>query len=318
MASQQLESAGTQVCQKTNGLMWYTTINGNWNKQSVGQAGNKAVICRRNLEKGLGAKTSCEKELSIPSLTFLGHTTARITAFTDLPFPAAFQADGRGFVPHSVSVPGAAAVPLCGYLTRPRVQRCLTAAKRLMQGRSTFPGTKPSSVWNSRVPNPRGKPSRPHPRCHNLGGPRRDSSLPAGTRALPGRLSGATGGQQGAPCPRTTAPSVSRGDANYISRRARAGAVAVSLVAVGDSAAQAGQGPRRGALVMAEASVPSWDANFPPGAADQLVTSRNYVCTKLVEVYQQEKKYLEVAETHQKLTKMKHEEGAEKAECHHL
>lgn len=48
----------------------------------------------------------------------------------------------------------------------------------------------------------------------------------------------------------------------------------MSLAAVGDSAAQAGQGPRRGALVMAEASVPSWDANFSPGAADQCTLER--------------------------------------------
>nr|XP_041567199.1 tetratricopeptide repeat protein 37 isoform X2 [Taeniopygia guttata] len=42
------------------------------------------------------------------------------------------------------------------------------------------------------------------------------------------------------------------------------------------------------------------------------------VCNKLVELYHQEKKYLEVAETWQKLIRMKQEEGAEKAELHHL
>uniref|UniRef100_U3K379 SKI3 subunit of superkiller complex n=1 Tax=Ficedula albicollis TaxID=59894 RepID=U3K379_FICAL len=42
------------------------------------------------------------------------------------------------------------------------------------------------------------------------------------------------------------------------------------------------------------------------------------VCNKLVELYHQEKKYLEVAETLQKLIKMKQEEGAEKAELHQL
>ncbi|XP_035745210.1 tetratricopeptide repeat protein 37 [Egretta garzetta] len=42
------------------------------------------------------------------------------------------------------------------------------------------------------------------------------------------------------------------------------------------------------------------------------------VCNKLVELYHQEKKYLEVAETYQKLIQMKQEEGAEKAELHQL
>ncbi|KFQ92455.1 Tetratricopeptide repeat protein 37 [Nipponia nippon] len=42
------------------------------------------------------------------------------------------------------------------------------------------------------------------------------------------------------------------------------------------------------------------------------------VCNKLVELYHQEKKYLEVAETWQKLIQMKQEEGAEKAEVHQL
>ncbi|XP_037228601.1 SKI3 subunit of superkiller complex protein isoform X1 [Falco biarmicus] len=42
------------------------------------------------------------------------------------------------------------------------------------------------------------------------------------------------------------------------------------------------------------------------------------VCNKLVELYHQEKKYLEVAETWHKLIKMKQEEGAEKAELHQL
>ncbi|XP_014739044.1 PREDICTED: tetratricopeptide repeat protein 37 [Sturnus vulgaris] len=42
------------------------------------------------------------------------------------------------------------------------------------------------------------------------------------------------------------------------------------------------------------------------------------VCNKLVELYHQEKKYLEVAETWQKLIRMKQEEGAEKAELHQL
>ncbi|KAM6302205.1 superkiller complex protein 3 isoform 1-T2 [Podargus strigoides] len=42
------------------------------------------------------------------------------------------------------------------------------------------------------------------------------------------------------------------------------------------------------------------------------------VCNKLVELYRQEKKYLEVAETWQKLIQMKQEEGAEKAELHQL
>ncbi|NWR58481.1 TTC37 protein, partial [Bucorvus abyssinicus] len=42
------------------------------------------------------------------------------------------------------------------------------------------------------------------------------------------------------------------------------------------------------------------------------------VCNKLVELYCQEKKYLEVAETWQKLIQMKQEEGAEKAELHQL
>ncbi|XP_074789347.1 superkiller complex protein 3 [Athene noctua] len=42
------------------------------------------------------------------------------------------------------------------------------------------------------------------------------------------------------------------------------------------------------------------------------------VCNKLVELYHQEKKYLEVAETWQKLIQMKQEEGAEKAELHQL
>ncbi|XP_075597024.1 superkiller complex protein 3 isoform X1 [Balearica regulorum gibbericeps] len=42
------------------------------------------------------------------------------------------------------------------------------------------------------------------------------------------------------------------------------------------------------------------------------------VCNKLVELYHQEKKYLEVAETWRKLIQMKQEEGAEKAELHQL
>ncbi|NXD86715.1 TTC37 protein, partial [Halcyon senegalensis] len=42
------------------------------------------------------------------------------------------------------------------------------------------------------------------------------------------------------------------------------------------------------------------------------------VCNKLVELYHQEKKYLEVAETWQKLIQKKQEEGAEKAELHQL
>ncbi|KAI6058512.1 Tetratricopeptide repeat protein 37 [Aix galericulata] len=42
------------------------------------------------------------------------------------------------------------------------------------------------------------------------------------------------------------------------------------------------------------------------------------VCNKLVELYHQEKKYLEVAETWQKLIRIKQEEGAEKAELHQL
>ncbi|NWS45191.1 TTC37 protein, partial [Probosciger aterrimus] len=42
------------------------------------------------------------------------------------------------------------------------------------------------------------------------------------------------------------------------------------------------------------------------------------VCTKLVELYHQEKKYLEVAETWQKLIKMKQKEGAENTELHQL
>ncbi|NXP43609.1 TTC37 protein, partial [Heliornis fulica] len=42
------------------------------------------------------------------------------------------------------------------------------------------------------------------------------------------------------------------------------------------------------------------------------------VCNKLVELYRQEKKYLEVAETWQKLIQRKQEEGAEKAELHQL
>ncbi|RMC17980.1 hypothetical protein DUI87_04854 [Hirundo rustica rustica] len=42
------------------------------------------------------------------------------------------------------------------------------------------------------------------------------------------------------------------------------------------------------------------------------------VCNKLVELYHQEKKYLEVAETWQKLIRMKQEEGAEKTELHQL
>uniref|UniRef100_A0A8C3UC71 Tetratricopeptide repeat domain 37 n=1 Tax=Catharus ustulatus TaxID=91951 RepID=A0A8C3UC71_CATUS len=42
------------------------------------------------------------------------------------------------------------------------------------------------------------------------------------------------------------------------------------------------------------------------------------VCNKLVELYCQEKRYLEVAETWQKLIKIKQEEGAEKAELHQL
>ncbi|XP_009574813.1 PREDICTED: tetratricopeptide repeat protein 37-like, partial [Fulmarus glacialis] len=42
------------------------------------------------------------------------------------------------------------------------------------------------------------------------------------------------------------------------------------------------------------------------------------VCNKLVELYHQEKKYLEVAETWQKLIQRKQEEGAEKAELHQL
>ncbi|NXI52581.1 TTC37 protein, partial [Chloroceryle aenea] len=41
-------------------------------------------------------------------------------------------------------------------------------------------------------------------------------------------------------------------------------------------------------------------------------------CNKLVELYRQEKKYLEVAETWQELIQMKQEEGAEKAELHQL
>uniref|UniRef100_A0A8C5UB42 Tetratricopeptide repeat domain 37 n=1 Tax=Malurus cyaneus samueli TaxID=2593467 RepID=A0A8C5UB42_9PASS len=50
-----------------------------------------------------------------------------------------------------------------------------------------------------------------------------------------------------------------------------------------------------------------------------MVTSRMCdVCNKLVELYHQEKKYLEVAETWQKLIRMKQEEGAEKAELHQL
>ncbi|NWH60477.1 TTC37 protein, partial [Geococcyx californianus] len=42
------------------------------------------------------------------------------------------------------------------------------------------------------------------------------------------------------------------------------------------------------------------------------------VCNKLVELYQQEKKYLEVAETWQKLIQKKQEEAVEKAELHQL
>ncbi|NXG69470.1 TTC37 protein, partial [Baryphthengus martii] len=42
------------------------------------------------------------------------------------------------------------------------------------------------------------------------------------------------------------------------------------------------------------------------------------VCNKLVKLYHEEKKYLEVAETWQKLIQMKQEEGAEKAELHQL
>ncbi|KFP86291.1 Tetratricopeptide repeat protein 37, partial [Acanthisitta chloris] len=42
------------------------------------------------------------------------------------------------------------------------------------------------------------------------------------------------------------------------------------------------------------------------------------ICNKLVELYHQEKKYLEVAETWQKLIRRKQEEGAEKAELHQL
>ncbi|NXN28468.1 TTC37 protein, partial [Nycticryphes semicollaris] len=42
------------------------------------------------------------------------------------------------------------------------------------------------------------------------------------------------------------------------------------------------------------------------------------VCNKLVEIYHQEKKYSEVAETWQKLIQVKQEEGAEKAELHQL
>ncbi|KAM6289370.1 superkiller complex protein 3 [Aegotheles albertisi] len=42
------------------------------------------------------------------------------------------------------------------------------------------------------------------------------------------------------------------------------------------------------------------------------------VCNKLVDLYNQEKKYLEVAETWQKLIQMKEKEGAEKAELHQL
>ncbi|XP_064294738.1 superkiller complex protein 3 [Phalacrocorax carbo] len=42
------------------------------------------------------------------------------------------------------------------------------------------------------------------------------------------------------------------------------------------------------------------------------------VCNKLVELYHQEKKYLEVAEAWQKLIQKKQEEGAEKAELHQL
>ncbi|KFV14108.1 Tetratricopeptide repeat protein 37, partial [Pterocles gutturalis] len=42
------------------------------------------------------------------------------------------------------------------------------------------------------------------------------------------------------------------------------------------------------------------------------------VCNKLVELYHQENKYLEVAETWQRLIQMKQEDGAEKAELHQL
>ncbi|XP_065717322.1 superkiller complex protein 3 isoform X2 [Patagioenas fasciata] len=42
------------------------------------------------------------------------------------------------------------------------------------------------------------------------------------------------------------------------------------------------------------------------------------VCNKLVDLYHQEKKYLEVAEAWQKLIQMKREEGTEKAELHQL
>ncbi|NXI38925.1 TTC37 protein, partial [Galbula dea] len=42
------------------------------------------------------------------------------------------------------------------------------------------------------------------------------------------------------------------------------------------------------------------------------------VCTKLVELYHQEKKYIEVAQMWQKLIQVKQEEGAEKAELHQL
>ncbi|KAM9167797.1 superkiller complex protein 3 isoform 1-T3 [Mergus octosetaceus] len=42
------------------------------------------------------------------------------------------------------------------------------------------------------------------------------------------------------------------------------------------------------------------------------------VCNKLVDLYHQEKKYLEVAETWRKLIRIKQEEGAEKAELHQL
>lgn len=77
----------------------------------------------------------------------------------------------------------------------------LTAGAAVPDGGQAPDATAEHVPWNKaefglelKGAKPPGKPSLPHPRCHNLGSPRRDSALPAGARALPGRLSGATGG----------------------------------------------------------------------------------------------------------------------------
>lgn len=177
---------------------------------------------------------------------------ARIAVFTDFPFPSAFQANGRGFIPHRGYAPGAAAA------------WSLATAMSLMQARSTFPGTKPSSVWNSRVPNPpREAPAaaalaehgaiRPHPRALIVSHRRPiKSSVPPdhSSQRVPGLRElhlPAVPGQALMPCPVSPWVTVQR---------------------------RLDRGRGRGALVVAEVSVPSWDENVSPGAVDQCKLER--------------------------------------------